>query len=199
MPYPYSCRQILKKASRYVSFFGIFPFITFNLLLSIAFRVQAEPDRAARVGLPATFSVCKILTDNMVIQRGKPLLLSGQAPPNAPVKIKVSWKKTRMYTFADSTGNWQIMVPVGGADSRPQTVTCQVRGFGDVCIRNILIGDVWICSGQSNMVMPLDSVSPFKGVLNFRQEIAAASYPAIRVLDVQEYQKTVISDGIPPF
>lgn len=133
----------------------------------------------------------------MVIQRGKPLQLSGQAPPDLAVKIKVTWNKKRMQTTADSTGNWRLEVPVGGADGRPQTIVFEASGFGDISFSNILIGDVWVCSGQSNMVMPLDSVSPFKGVLNFREEIAAAAYPAIRVLDVQEYQNAAMSTGSP--
>jgi len=139
--------------------------------------------------IPASFSVYILLENNMVIQRGKPLVISGLAPPNLKIKVSVSWKHRNFKTNADSLGNWKVLVPAGEANDQPQTITAKANGFDNILLTNILIGDVWICSGQSNMVMPLDSIYPFKGVLNFQQEIASADFPSIRVLDKQDYKK----------
>src|SRR6202000_33475 len=50
----------------------------------------------------------------------------------------------------------------------------------------VLLGDVWLCSGQSNMVMPMTAAMPFTGVSDYQSEIAAANYPAIRMMTIQE-------------
>ncbi|HZY36234.1 MAG TPA: sialate O-acetylesterase [Mucilaginibacter sp.] len=142
-----------------------------------------------KIILPASFSVCKLLESDMVIPRDKPFVISGQAPPNLEIKVNVSWKHRTFKTGADSLGNWKVVVPPREADDQPQTITAKANGFDDIVLSNILIGDVWICAGQSNMLMPLDSIYPFKGVLNYRQEIAAADFPSIRVLDMQDHKE----------
>jgi len=130
-------------------------------------------------------TVGNIFQSNMVVQRNKPLNLWGTTNPGLKVSIKVSWDADSLHTVTDSLGIWKITVPQSAANSNPQTITIKADNANTVLLSNILIGDVWICSGQSNMVMEVDSIPPFRGVTNYPAEIAAANYPTIRALTLQ--------------
>jgi sialate O-acetylesterase len=136
--------------------------------------------------LPATVSLTALLQTNMVVQRDKPFEIWGQAPPALKIAVNVSWNTTTLNTIADSLGNWKVLVPASAANANAQTIIVKADGFDAVIFTNVVIGDVWVCSGQSNMAMPVDSVSPFRGVLNYQAEIAAANYPSIRMLTIQD-------------
>ncbi|MEO6150357.1 MAG: sialate O-acetylesterase, partial [Mucilaginibacter sp.] len=134
-----------------------------------------------------SFTVTNAFQNNMVIQRDKPFKVWGTASANAVVSVKASWNGAVVSTITDGAGKWQLAIPAAGANAAPQTLVASVTGKPSVTFSNLLIGDVWICSGQSNMVMPVDSVSPFfgfEGVINYKAEIAAANYPQIRALTV---------------
>ncbi len=126
----------------------------------------------------------------MVVQRDKPLVIWGQAPALMSVSINCSWNAQTFTTTSDASGNWSTTIPASPLNAAPQTIILEANGYQTVTLTNILLGDVWLCSGQSNMAMPLDSVAPFTGVLNFRSEIAAANYPEIRMLNIAEDSRT---------
>lgn len=135
---------------------------------------------------PSTFSLAKVLQNNMVIQRDKPFTIWGTYLANKNITVKVSWNSTTFKAVSDASGNWSVTVPASGANASPQTITAGANGADDIVLTNILIGDVWLCAGQSNMVMPVDSIAPFRGVLNYKAEIAAANYPMIRTFAARE-------------
>ena len=99
---------------------------------------------AARVKLPTIFS------DGMVIQRERPITIWGTADAGEDVLVK--FLKKNYQTTADSDGNWSITLPAQKAGG-PYAI--QVN---DQTINDILIGDVWLCSGQSNMELPVRRV-----------------------------------------
>jgi sialate O-acetylesterase len=122
----------------------------------------------AEVVLPA------VLTDHMVIQRGLPVHIWGKAAPGEAVSVMFRGN-TRTAT-ADSIGLWSVYlppVPAGG----PHEIT--VKGANTITLRDVLAGDVWIASGQSNMEMALKSVDSAPA------EIAAANFPQIRLFHVK--------------
>ena len=131
-------------------------------------------------------SVSSLFQNNMVVQRDKPVAIWGQASTNTVVTISLSWNTTAIKAAADAEGTWMASIPASPVNNNPQTITVKATGASPITITNVLIGDVWVCSGQSNMVMPLDTMSPFDGVTNYQQEIAAANYPSIRVLTIPE-------------
>ncbi|WP_146166582.1 sialate O-acetylesterase [Mucilaginibacter yixingensis] len=137
--------------------------------------------------LPKTLAVASVLQNNMVLQRDVQCKIWGTVTPGATVAVTVSWSNTPVTTTSDANGNWQLSLPASAANSTPQTITCKSAGQTDVVLNNILIGDVWLCSGQSNMAMPVAAIAPFTGVLDYQNEIAAANYPAIRTLTVPQY------------
>jgi sialate O-acetylesterase len=137
------------------------------------------------------FSVSSVLQSNMVVQRDKPFVIWGNGPANLKVSVNVSWNNNVFTAVTDSIGNWHVTIPATVANANPQTIIAKAPGFNAVTLNNILIGDVWICSGQSNMIYPVDSIAPFDGVINFRDEIAAANYPMIRTFTLAEDNETV--------
>jgi sialate O-acetylesterase len=111
---------------------------------------------AARVQLPAFFS------DGMVLQQRTDASLWGWAKPGSTVKITTSWNKKIYNIQASEKGKWKVKVATPVA-SGPYSM---IISDGDpVIIKDILIGEVWICSGQSNMEMPLKGFKdqPIKG------------------------------------
>jgi sialate O-acetylesterase len=146
----------------------------------------------------SSFSVSSLFQNNMVIQRDQPVAIWGQAPTGTTVTVSVSWKASALQTVADNSGNWKVLIPASPANANPQTITLKAPDATTVVFSNVLLGDVWICSGQSNMVMPMDSIPPFDGVTNYQQEIAAANYPAIRLLTVQEDNEAAPLAGMFP-
>jgi sialate O-acetylesterase len=145
---------------------------------------SSNNSNSGTVTLPGAFSLAAVLQSNMVVQRDQPFRIWGTAPAKLKIAVNVSWDLTTYNTIADSFGNWMVIIPASQANTAPQTIVAKPDGPGAVTLTNILIGDVWICSGQSNMAMPVDSIAPFRGVLNYPSEIASANYPFIRMLTV---------------
>lgn len=100
----------------------------------------------AQLKLPAVFS------DNMVLQRNKPLTVWGKATAGKEVTIIFSTQK--ITTTADTAGNWSVTLAPLAISSVPQGLVIQSETI--ITLQNILVGDVWLCTGQSNMEYPLD-------------------------------------------
>lgn len=134
------------------------------------------------------FSVVNLIQDNMVIQSGKPFKLWGKATINSTVSIKASWDSKLYSANTDVSGNWAISLPPAEVNNTAQTLTFSVDGTQSAMFNNLLIGEVWLCAGQSNMAMPMTKISDafggFHGVFNYEAEIAAANYPNIRMLTI---------------
>ena len=135
---------------------------------------------SARVALPTHF------TSNMVLQQQSSLLIKGQARPNSTVDVQTSWSRTPVSVMADGQGRFEMRIATPKASLKPHTLT-----FSDgeeTTLENVLIGEVWLGSGQSNMEMPVEG---WGKVFNYEEEIANANYPMIRLLQVKK--KTSIS------
>ena len=127
--------------------------------------------------------LAQVLQNNMVVQQGKPFTLWGNAPAGSLVKVQADWGKEKS-VLADNNGVWklQIDVPVVKAgDFTPHSILISC-GNEKKHLDNILLGEVWFLSGQSNMSMSMKPFLPWhKGVLNHETEIAKANYPYIRL------------------
>ena len=134
-----------------------------TLMLAAALGCQA----AATVRLPAVFS------DHMVLQQGMDVPVWGWA--DSPGKVTVTLCGQTATALAGPDGRWRTTIKPPEAGG-PYEMT--VAGQNTITVKDILVGEVWICSGQSNMQMSV------KGSANAEQEIAAATYPKIRLLTV---------------
>lgn len=139
----------------------------------------------SQVKLPALFS------DNMVLQQQSDAPIWGKSKPNTKIKIVTSWDNKTYIIDADSAGKWQSIVKTPQAGG-PYQITFTNR-HKTVKLQNILIGEVWICSGQSNMEMPL---AGWGKIFNYEKEIAEANYPEIRLIQLTKKTSTYPLDDI---
>jgi sialate O-acetylesterase len=126
----------------------------------------------AKIVLPSVFS------NHMVIQQKTNAAIWGKGIPNHVIKISTTWSTKTYASKSDKDGKWKILVSTP-AYGGPYSVT--ISDGTKLTLQNILIGDVWVCSGQSNMEMPLAGWGKIK---DYQEEIAAAKYPDIRLLQV---------------
>lgn len=154
--------------------------VLLTIFITTASSAYSRPSTnppARNIKLPALFS------DNMVVQRNRQIPVWGTAEPGG--KIEVVFKDNRERTIADKDGKWRVFLkpePAGGP------YKLMVIGEDTTTFQNVLSGEVWVASGQSNMEMPLAGWGKIK---NFKQEIAQANYPDIRFLQVTHETSTV--------
>ena len=101
----------------------------------------------AEVKLPA------IVSSNMVLQRNTTVVLWGWSDAKEKITIEVSWLKEKMNIKADNEGSWRIEVKTTNSKA-PQSIKIKSES-SDITLENVLFGEVWLCSGQSNMQQPL--------------------------------------------
>jgi sialate O-acetylesterase len=106
-----------------------------------------------KLGVYANVDLPDALSDHMVLQQNTKVKLWGKANKKKLVKINVSWSKRTHYVRADKDGNWQVLIQTPKGSFTKHTITFK-EGLTHK-IEDILIGEVWFCSGQSNMEMPL--------------------------------------------
>lgn len=145
------------------------------LILSVGFLSTAD----ASIRLPA------VLSDHMVIQQQTEVTLWGWTNQSSDqITVRMSWSDEEVVTDAQA-GHWEVQIRT--PEARTGCWISLTDKFGSVTrIEDVLIGEVWLGSGQSNMEMNMDSTSPgMPGVINFRQEIAEADFPEIRLFKVE--------------
>jgi sialate O-acetylesterase len=134
------------------------------LLMVLAFSTLCYGD----VTLPA------LLADHMVVQRGLPVHIWGMAEPHEA--ISVTFRGETKAATADDDGRWSVFLSPGEAGGPFQL---SIKATNTTVINDILVGDVWVASGQSNMEFAMTSL------VNAQTEIAAAQYPKIRLFLVK--------------
>ncbi len=140
---------------------------TFNLLFVQSIR--------AEVKLPA------IVSSNMVLQRNTTIMLWGWADAKEKITINASWLNKQLNIEADKEGNWTVEVQTTNSKA-PQTIKITSKE-SDILLKNILFGEVWLCSGQSNMQQP---VRGYNGQPTFGSAMATtkSANPNLRLFTV---------------
>ena len=117
---------------------------------------------------------------HMVLQRSAPIPVWGSAPAGAAVEVRFA--STRATCTAGSDGRWSVTLPAQPAHAEPQELTAETRVDGSprsATARDVLVGDVWLCTGQSNMRWRVDQSAEAADVL------AHADIPGLRLLDLE--------------
>src|SRR4249919_1172668 len=112
-----------------------------------------------------------------VIQRGKPIVLSGSAAPGE--KVSVSFAGTARQTRASAAGRWEAVFPTHVAGG-PYSIEASGSAGSSADSSDVMVGDVWLCSGQSNMEYPL------RRALNSDGEVQNAADPDLRLMKVPQ-------------
>jgi sialate O-acetylesterase len=154
--------------------------------VSLSLIFSAIPRAQADVTLP------KVIGSHMVLQRGRPLPIWGWADPGE--KVTVTLDAATAVAKADKKGNWKVELPAVKADGKPHSMT--IQGKNKIDLDDILIGEVWIGSGQSNMEFQVRTTH------KAAEAVAAANHPQIRLLHIRKTQsakpaKDVVIEGRP--
>ncbi|WP_438481329.1 sialate O-acetylesterase [Oleiharenicola lentus] len=137
--------------------------------------LSLAPALHADITLPAIFS------DHMVVQSGKPVAFWGRADAGERITVTLAGNSAQTTTGAD--GKWSVKLGPLGTTASAQTLT--VKGRNTLTVSDVLIGEVWLCAGQSNMAMEMEGLHG--QVDNADAEIAAANHPTIRMFAYYEY------------
>jgi sialate O-acetylesterase len=122
-----------------------------------------------------------IVSSHMVLQREKPIHIWGTAAPGETVKVEFHGASRE--TVGDALGNWSVFLSPEAAGGPYQL---SVSGTNKIVLEDVLVGDVWFASGQSNMEMPVRGFGGATPVKNSANEIAQAGHPQIRLLHIPQ-------------
>lgn len=122
----------------------------------------------------ATVALPDVIGDNMVLQRDRLVPIWGTADPGELVRVNFGDRSTSVTT--DSSGNWKVLIGPFPANATPATML--ITGINRIELNNILVGEVWLCAGQSNMQWMLEESAGGAAA------IQTADYPAIRLFNV---------------
>jgi sialate O-acetylesterase len=128
----------------------------------------------------ADISLPRIFGDNMVLQQGQAVPVWGWAAPGEKVTVEFGGQKK--FATTGKTGRWELKLRALKASAEPREM--KISGANQITLTNILVGEVWFCSGQSNMEKPIGSQPGQRPTQNYLAELARADHPQIRLFKV---------------
>lgn len=128
-----------------------------------------------------------LIGDNMVLQQKSDAVVWGWGEPGSEIKVTGSWNNDTVKTKISNHSFWSVKLKTPEAGG-PYTVN--IKSGDEITLRNVLIGEVWICSGQSNMEW-----SPSHNLMNAEEEIKNANYPDIRLFHVTKLASETAQDN----
>lgn len=146
----------------------------------------------------AEVTLPKVIGDHMVLQQGNPVPIWGKAAPRE--SVTVTFGKQKKQTTADAKGEWRVNLDALPASAEPKELI--ISGKNEIRLQDILVGEVWLCSGQSNMEMAVGidtagakAVAP--GDEDLQKDLASEGVPGIRLFKVQKKVQgdDVVSNG----
>ena len=142
---------------------------TIKSFFTLCLLVLAQ--RSWAVSLPAVFS------DNMVLQQNSEMIIWGWGKPMEKISISTPWDGNTLNTEATNQGTWSVFVKTPKGSMTPYNLS--IKGYNEIVLKNVLIGEIWLCSGQSNMEW-----SANMGINSAQDEVKQAKYPNIRFFSV---------------
>ncbi len=147
-------------------------------LLPCALRAEVKP--------------AALFADHMVLQSGTEVPVWGTASPGE--KVTVSFAGTSKSVTAGEDGTWKVVLPSMPPSAESRTMT--IAGSNTLTVNDVLVGEVWICSGQSNMERQLGLRNGQQPLVNWEQEAASANYPLLRHFGVAQKHSDVPSTDV---
>jgi sialate O-acetylesterase len=160
-------------------FLKLISFAGLNILLTMCLFTQP-------------LQLAPLFQDNMVLQQQQYVPIWGKGTPGESIVIKTSWGNT-VSSVVDANGRWKAAISTPKAGGPFQISVRQGKSL--LVVRNVLAGEVWLCSGQSNMEMPLEGWPPSDTIMNSANEIEESLYPSIRLFSVERSVEAVPSDS----
>lgn len=148
-----------------------------KLLLTLLLAIGTASAGRSEIRLPG------LLGDHMVLQHAAEVSLWGWARPDSPVTVETSWG-AQAATESDREGKWQLRIATPAAGYVPQSIRI-ADPDGTAELHDVLIGEVWVCAGQSNMFMPLKGLDERQIIAGSTEDIAdARHYWGIRMATI---------------
>ena len=141
------------------------------------------PEAQPIAAIPSALPWPSVFGDNMVLQQQQPVPVWGWSKPGTEATVKFAGQIRHARTGAD--GRWEVRLNSLKASSRPADLV--IEAGESRTFTNILVGEVWLCSGQSNMEKPIGKQPGQRPVFNAEQELAAADFPEIRLFKVEKF------------
>jgi len=163
---------------------------TFLCFIAMAFSLIAYSSQSTT---KKELKVNQLFSDHMVLQQQEKVVFWGESSPNQKLTLIASWGR-KASTTADANGKWKMKLGTPKAGG-PYNISIN-NSDNTIIIKDVLIGEVWLASGQSNMDLPVKGWLPNDTVVNSVQEIAHANYPTIRFLKVPFNISATPSDSI---
>lgn len=153
--------------------------------LSLTLAAMMAMVATAEIKLPA------VLGNDMVLQRNSEVNLWGSATPDKNVTVRTSWNGKKYKTKSDADGKWSLKVATGEAGG-PYEI--EFSDGDKITLSGILLGEVWVCGGQSNMEMPIKGfvAQPVQGAAEAIRESYA--HPDIRIFNVERARVATLQD-----
>ncbi|MEO0482143.1 MAG: sialate O-acetylesterase, partial [Planctomycetota bacterium] len=127
-----------------------------------------------------------LFTDGIVLQADTKAPIWGDARPGAPITVQGSWSDQTLRTQAGQSGDWRIDLPTASPGG-PYTLTVS-DGRSTLVINDVLLGEVWLAGGQSNMEMPVEYRSKSnRGAIGWQDIVAESDDPHLRIFDVENH------------
>lgn len=148
-------------------------------IIFLGIGIAAAAVCQAKVTLP------KFITDNMVVQQNATLTIPGVCQPGADVTVKTDWMKGEAKGKADGEGRFSVSIPTPDAGGPYTIIISDGTADGAAVLSNVLSGEVWVCSGQSNMQFSAAKESWGARLMNQDAVVATSQHPDIRLLQVR--------------
>lgn len=158
----------------------------YGIVIVMALCVLVPPPVAAAA---QPLKLHAIFTSNMVIQRDKPIAIWGWSEPGKKVSVQLGSDKAEA-TAGEGRGRWEVSFPPRQASAEPQTLIV-TAGEERAELTNIVVGDVWVMTGQSNMAFPLAKVEEAD------IESAQANLPLLRLFSIDPNEQSELHDDLP--
>jgi len=162
--------------------------IVFNIMkikfffLAVSFLLFAFT-MSAKITLPSIFS------DNMVLQQQSEVLVWGRADANKTVSVRNNWDSKSKSVTSAADGSWKLKLETPVAGGGPYEIV--ISDGEEITLKNVLIGEVWLCSGQSNMDIPMKGVGKNVTIKDAEKYIAEGKNPQLRLFKVEHNQSEV--------
>jgi len=163
----------------------------YKLIIAICvFSIVGIQINAQNLHLPSFFS------DNMVLQQNSSVAVWGRDKPNQKISIKASWGK-KAQTRSDKNGNWKAYITTTPTHCLKHTLT--IKGSSKITFHNVLLGEVWFCSGQSNMVLTMNGSDVLGQFIEGANDafIHASDYPMLRIYKSPQICSDTLCSDIP--
>jgi sialate O-acetylesterase len=142
--------------------------------------------------LKSEIKVASVLGDNMVLQRNTEVKIWGTTTPLEKISVKTDWGKSTSMTTADNSGHWMVKIKTTEAGGPFNIKIAAAKE--SITLKNILLGEVWLCSGQSNMEMPVNGYTD-QPIAGMNDALYDSENDNIRLFTVKKNATTTVLEN----